>query len=269
MITWQTPKEFDIWRSTWTYSHTQLALYRLCPRRYYERYMLPPPEIALVESMSAIQQYSAIVIHPGVEHFHRKDSKFDMELSIEKFLSVNGVSRADCEPWARPLALSIFASYALNPIKGTVTHVEREGKMLLDDIVTGEKAKYQFLSKPDFVVESPDAVTDLKVTGSNRPYPLKPYDDQMLGQAIVWEKPLFRRYQIVIDSKTMTLKDLVVEEHKVDPLLRENWFQRTVKTVRDIEESRRTDLWTEHDHACGAFNRVCPYMGSCVYGRVR
>ena len=268
MIPYQTPKEFDMWRSTWTYSHTQLNLYRLCPRRYYERYILPPPEEALKESLSLSQEYSKYVIHPGIEHFHNSNSKFSLDLSIEKFLSVPGVSREECE-WARPLALSILASYALNPIKGQVTHVERDGKLFLDDIVDGTPKKWQFISKPDLVVENPDAVTDIKFTTSTRPYPLKPFDDQMLGQAIVWEKPMFRRYQICVDAKTMTLKDIVVEEHGVDPLLRDNWFERTIKTMRDIEESRRTNLWTEHDHACGAFNRQCPYYGSCVYGRVR
>jgi len=134
-------------------------------------------------------------------------------------------------------------------------------------VVTGEINKFQFLSKPDFVEAG--RTVDLKFTLSNRPYPLKPFDDQMLGQAIVFDKPTFCRYQICVDAKTMKLKDIIVEEHAVDPLLRENWFQRTVKSMRDIEESRRTNLWTEHDHACGAYNKVCPYMASCVYGRVR
>ncbi len=256
----------DIWRATWTYSFSQLDLYRLCPRRYYERYMLPPPEIALQESVSLTMIYSATVIHPGIESLHHSNSTFNLDLSIAKFRADSRVSiRTDA--WDRKLADAIFASYKVNPIPDAVQFVEREGRIKIDDIITGEKNKYQFLSKPDFVTEL--STWDIKLTMSTRPYPLKPFDDQMLGQAIVWERPAFNRYQVIVDPKTFELNDIVVEGFAVDSLLRENWFQRTLRTMRDIEESRRTNLWVEHDRACGAFGRVCPYMGSCVYGRVR
>lgn len=256
-----------IWNSTWSYSHTQLSLYRLCPRRYYERYVLPPPAEAQKESYSETMLYSAHVIHPGIESLHTLNSTFDLELSIAKFRADPRVSTKTNE-WDLPLARSILESYKLNPIPGTITHVEKEARILVDDIVTGEKSKYQFLSKPDFVSDQ-DTTVDLKFTTSQRPYPLNPFDDQLLGQAIVFNKTRFTRYQICVDAKTMTLKDIVVEAWPVDPLLEQNWFERTVKTIRDIEESRRVNLWTEHEHACGAFNRVCPYKGSCVYGRIR
>lgn len=256
-----------LWDSTWTYSHTQLSLYRLCPRRYYERYILPPPEVALIEAVSLQQIYSRDVIHPGIEALHHQsDTPFNLQLSIDKFRGHDVVRNMDTTPWDLKLAESIFASYRLNPLDNP-THVEYEGRIKLDDTVTGEKNKYQFLSKPDFVIE--ESTVDLKFTMSNRPYPLKPFDDQMLGQAIVFNKKFFCRYQICVDAKTMLLKDIVVEQHPVDDLLRDNWFERTVRSVRDIEESRRCNIWVEHDHACGAFNRVCPYMGSCIFGRVR
>lgn len=256
-----------IWDSTWTYSHTQLSLYRLCPRRYYERYILPPPEVALIESVSLQQIYSGEVIHPGIEALHHKSSTpFDLQLSINKFRSHEAVSNTDTRAWDIALAESIFATYQLNPLNDPLS-IEWEGRIKIDDTVTGEKNKFQFLSKPDF--EEEDRTVDLKFTMTNRPYPLKPFDDQMMGQAIVFNKPKFARYQIQVDAKKMTLIDILVEEHVVDNLLRQNWFERTVRTMRDIEESRRCNIWVEHDHACGAFNRVCPYMGSCVFGKVR
>jgi len=208
------------------------------------------------------------VIHPGIEAFHRDSSTpFDLELSIKEFRGHDVVSNEDTTVWDRELADSILLSYQLNPITPAPQHVEFEGRLKIDDIITGEKNKYQWLSKPDFVNDV--STIDLKFTLTNRPQPLKPFDDQMLGQAITFGKPKFVRYQICVDAKTMKLKDIVVEEHVVDDLLRENWFQRTLRTMRDIEESRRTNLWVEHDHACGAYAKVCPYMGSCVFGRVR
>lgn len=255
------------WTSTWTYSHTQLSLFRLCPRRYYERYILPPPEIALIESDSIQQIYSRTVIHPGIEAFHHSsNNSFDLELSIKEFRGSNICQNIDTAPWDKTLAEAILASYALNPIDNP-THVESEGRIKLDDTVTGEKNKFQFMSRPDFVTD--DSTADLKFTLTARPVPLKPFDDQLLGQAITFKKQKFQRYQIQVDGKTWKLKDIVLEEHPVDDLLRQNWFERTVKTMRDIEECRRVNLWTEHDHACGAYGRQCPYMGSCVYGRVR
>jgi len=256
------------WDSTWTYSHTQLSLYRLCPKRYYERYVLPPPEIALIESVSKQQIYSRDVIHPGIEALHAgSNTSFDLELSIKEFRGHEVVSNEDTTVWDLPLAEAILGSYKLNPITPAPQNVEFEGRIKVDDIITGEKNKYQFLSKPDFTNES--STIDIKFTLSSRPVPLKPFDDQMLGQAIVHKKERFQRYQICVDAKTMKLKDIIVEEHPVDDLLRENWFQRTLRTMRDIEESRRTNLWVEHDHACGAYGKTCPYMGSCVFGRVR
>jgi hypothetical protein len=244
-----------------------LSLYRLCPRRYFERYILPPPEVALVESVSIQMIYSREVIHPGIEALHGYNRiPFNLQLSIDKFRGHEAVSNIDTKEWDVRLAEAIFASYQLNPIKDPVS-IEWEGRIKIDDIITGEKNKYQFLSKPDF--ETANSTVDLKFTMGNRPYPLKPFDDQMLGQAIVFGKEKFQRYQIQVDAKTYELRDIAVEEHPVDDLLRQNWFERTLKTIRDIEESRRTNLWTEHDHACGAFNKVCPYMGSCVFGRVR
>lgn len=256
-----------IWDSTWTYSHTQLNLFRLCPRRYYERYILPPPEIALIEAVSVQQVYSALVIHPGIEALHTdRNTPFNLQLSIDKFRADPAVSNLDTAAWDTKLATAIFETYKLNPITGP-TRVEFEGRIKVDDTVTKEINKYQFMSRPDFVTE--DSTVDLKFTLSARYYPLKPFDDQMLGQAIVFNKPKFQRRQIMVDKKDWSLKDIVVEEHNVDSLLRDNWFERTVKSMRDIEECRRVNLWTEHDHACGAYGRVCPYMGSCVYGRVR
>ncbi len=255
------------WTSTWTYSFTQLSLFRLCPRRYYERYILPPLEIALQDDVSIQQEYSRTVIHPGIEDFHTKlNSSFDLELSIQTFRGSKVCQNLDTSPWDKTLAESILASYATNPIDDP-THVEDEGRIRIDDTVTGEINKYQFMSKPDFVTETSTA--DLKFTLTPRPVPLKPFDDQMLGQAIVFGKKKFQRYQIQVDAKTWKLKDIMVEEHPVDDLLRENWFQRTLKSIRDIEECRRVNLWTEHDHSCGAFGKQCPYMGSCVFGRVR
>ena len=261
-------RQNGIWDSTWTYSHTQLSLYRLCPRRYYERYILPPPEIAIIEAVSKQQVYSSLVIHPGIEALHtNRSTPFDLELSIKEFREHEVVSGEDTSVWDLLLAESILESYSANPITPSPTHVEREGHMKIDDILTGEKNKYQWLSKPDFVND--ESTIDLKFTLSHRPFPLEPYNDQMLGQAITWNKPKFQRYQICVDKKTMTLTDILVDEHFVDDLLRQNWFERTYKTMHDIERARAENLWPEHDHACGAYAKVCPFKAGCVTGRVR
>ena len=103
-------KQNGIWDSTWTYSHTQLSLYRLCPRRYYERYVLPPPEIASIESVSKQKIYSSLVIHPGIEALYTSSSTpFDIELTIKEFRAHEVVSDEDTSTWDLPLAKSILA----------------------------------------------------------------------------------------------------------------------------------------------------------------
>jgi len=194
------------------------------------------------------QIYSAVVIHPGIEALHYKgNTPFNLELSIQQFRGHDIVSNVDTAPWDKILAESIFDSYMLNPLPDP-ERVEWEGRIKIDDIVTGEKNKYQFMSKPDFVIT--DSSADLKFTLSNRPCPLKPFNDQMLGQAIVFNKPKFMRYQIVVDAKTMILKDIVIEQHPVDHLLRQNWFERTVKTMRDIDSAAASTYGKNtHTHA--------------------
>lgn len=98
--------------------------------------------------------------------------------------------------------------------------------------------------------------------------PLKPYDDQLLGQAICAETDGFTRVTIRVNPYNGAVADPVIEEALVDARLREEWLTETEATIDEIERRIREDgPWEKNDGSCHAYNRDCPFIRDCKFGR--
>lgn len=136
----------------------------------------------------------------------------------------------------------------------------------------------RYTSRPDGVGVRYDGrrvTVDLKYTEARwrslkEPWPvrpLKPYDDQLLGQAILSKADIFSRLTIRRHPKTGTLADPVYEECLVDAALREEWLVETRETMRDIEDRLASgDVWEKNEDACFAYGQACPHIKNCIGG---
>lgn len=239
----------------WTFSHSQLALFRLCSRRYHDYYILTGKG----EPATDIMAFSTWFVHKPIEMFVNSQT-IDWDVLHANFLAEFGGSETYDHPiYNIKTAKRILELYKKHPIKGVEA---TEHKYYFNFPRCG----HRYVSKPDFV--SGAKTIDLKFTTAWEVKPLLPYDDQLLGQAICAERNTFCRYTIKCDKKTGKLEGPYIEEHNVDPALRNEWIEENYATILAIEHWRNETgiSWPKSDGACYAFGRECARIKDCSFG---
>lgn len=265
--------------STWTYSFSQLSLWRTCKRRYYHRYVLGQPE-----PTTPAMRFGTLV-HDAIETYLQDDGlSVDWQATWEalwaNFLAEIGESESFDDPcYNLKNAKRCLDLYKQYPLEGKVTSVEEPYYVAFAE-------GFRYVSKPDFVVgvdepyptslDNPPVTwklyrktVDIKTTTSFKVVaPLLPYDDQLLGQALAAGADAFCRYTFPIDRKTGHVGEPVIEECPVDPIQAERWRGETLAEILEIESWRKKTgaSWPKNSDACRAYSRDCPYIRSCSYG---
>jgi len=272
----------------WVYSHTQLALWKLCKRRYYNRYVLGKKE-PTTPNMAA----GTWLAQEPIEAWEKckNDDSIDWNYTIEtlwpNFLAEFGGDESFKDRiFKLDLARRILAAYKANPVQGKVVEIE---KTFVKDFASG----LRYSSKPDFIVER-DAWTeagngethytivtawDIKLKTFNQSREddlyfakaeLSPFDDQGLGQAILAGAQAFGQIVFLLGKKDGTLVGPIYLEHPVNPVLATEWEQETVIELWDIERWRswytHSYPWSKNDQACHAFGKPCTYLPDCNFG---
>ena len=263
----------------WTYSHTQLALWKLCKRRYYNKYVLGKlePKTPNMAAGTWLAQ-NPIELWESVERQHLSDwvgdgSTFWESIWANFLAEFGGDDSFKDKLFTLKLAKQILAAYKANPVKGKVVEIEKRFFKEFDNDL-----RYQ--SKPDFVVET-EAVRrttwDIKLKTFNQRFegdtfyaqaPLSPFDDQCLGQAVCADAQAFGQIQFWLGKKDATLIGPVYVEQPVSPILAGEWIRETQEEMLDIEAWRSTTTypWPKNDQACHAFGRACSYRAGCNFG---
>lgn len=256
----------------WTYSHTQLALWKLCKRRYYNQYVLGKKE-PKTPNMAA----GTWLCQNPIEHWEQ-DRRSDADTNFwntvwPNFLAEFGGDDLYKDPiFNLDLAKKIFTAYRANPVQGKVVEVEQRFFKYFPDGL-----RYQ--SKPDFVVERPTRVTwDIKLKTFTQRFagdtfyasaPLSVFDDQCLGQAVCTKADAFGQIQFWVGKKDATLIGPVYIEQPVNTVLATEWEQETINEMNSIENWRKyisRISWPKNDQACRAFGRDCSYLPHCNFG---
>ena len=272
---------------TWTYSHTQLALWKLCKRRYYTRYMLGKRE-PTTPNMAA----GTWLAQNPIEHYEQ-DGRSTDDINFwntvwPNFLAEFGGDDSYKDPvFNLDLAKRILAAYKINPVQGKVIDIE---KTVYKDFQDG----LRYSSRPDFVVESTrptillggyeNMITHttwdikLKTFSQSRAgdtffakAELSQFDDQCLGQAILAGAQAFGQIVFLVGKKDGTLIGPVYLEHSVDPTLAQEWVRETNCEIGELDQWRNVNVllgtpWPKNDQACHAFGKPCAHLASCNFG---
>lgn len=255
----------------WSYSHTQLALWKLCKRRYYNKYIRgiqepksPNMAAGLWLVQAPIEEYHQIGDQSNVPvYWDSIREKFHKELGDVENLPIFNVE----------LAKQVQRAYIKNPLQGKVLDIERRFNLTLP-------GGQVYQSRPDFVVESNGirSTWDIKLMTFNQARagdtffanktPFYPLDDQCLGQAICSVSDFFGQIRFFIGKKDGLLIGPVYVEHPVNAILYAEWLLETQAEVRDIEAWRklREYPWPKNDSSCNAFGRRCHYFDGCNFG---
>lgn len=250
----------------WTYSHTQTALWNLCKRRYFFRYVAnlpePPPNEAMV--------YSSLLVHGALEAKLRYnvDATDYWPDAWAEYTTTFPNTKLSLEP-----AQAAFNAYTSSPLEGEVELVETKTYVTVGG--------YSYVSKPDLVLRRGRSrwTVDYKFSLSDwGPKPLSPFDDQLLGQAITHDADGFIRVHLrwgkIAKWGSKKGLEMTVEEQPVDPVLAEEWREETKTACHDIEDTRElgevhkdnSGWWPKSTGSCYAFGRPCEYMAQCKLG---
>lgn len=273
----------------WTYSHTQLSMYRRCPRLYHDAYVLglkqpTTPNMAFGTLVhTAIETF--LNVQRGVGGYGFVDFDASWDLWWANFLADCGETDSYDDPiFNLKTAKRCLDLYRKHPIEGDIKGVEKP------DVYTFPTG-HRYSSRPDFVVEDNGWSTtmsdpldpyridwrfrqrktvDLKLANKWYVKPLSPFDDQLLGQAIVHGADAFIRYTFPYDKKTGKVDGPpIVEEQAVDPVLRDEWLKETLQTIVAIDAMRNSNygyVWPKNDDSCYDFNRECHRLKACRNG---
>lgn len=255
---------------SWTYSYSQLKTFRLCPRRYYYSYVLgekEPPNQAM--------SFSSWLIHAPLEHFILRpdedplthdalfaywQSQYDLEGDISD--EETGVhSWKSYATYSPSYARDIFDRYCTDGFSGEPIAVEDKFYIDLDG--------FRYVSKPDFITREPSGIwtNDVKLTTSWDIKPLRPDDDQFIGQAISCSATGFRRVLFQLDRNVRTnprVAGPLIEEHLLDDIYARDWKLSTIDTIRQIERCRKSTSWPKWTDSDYAFGRECHYRPACL-----
>src|SRR3990167_6025774 len=263
----------------WIYSHTQLALWKLCKRRYYNRYMLGKRE-PTTPNMAA----GTWLCQNPIEWWERDGRISDCiawdEVIWANFLAEFGGDRSYKDPiFNLNLAKRILAAYKANPVQGKVIDIE---KTLYKDFQDG----LRYSSRPDFVVEREEIpyiyhiTWDIKLKTFNQSQAgdtffakaeLSQFDDQCLGQAILAGPQAFGQIVFLVGKKDGTLIGPVYLEQNVNRTLAQEWVRETNVEIGELDQWRTVNTllrtpWPKNDKACNAFGKPCPRLADCGFG---
>jgi hypothetical protein len=252
----------------WTYSYTQLKLWRECKRRYYYKYVMG------IQQETTPAMCFGTLVHTGIEGWLATPNLNVWDFAWANFLADCGETDTYKHPaYNLDTAKRCLDLYKRSPVAGRVLEIEQSQ-------VYTFPGGYRYQSKADFVVERtrPDMArvgediasrytVDFKTTTSWQVDPLLPFDDQLLGQAVCNNADGFVRVTFQIDKKTGRVTGPHIEEVVVDPVMRDEWLRETVTTILDIESHKRMDcVWPKDSSSCMAYGRECPHMAACSMG---
>lgn len=257
----------------WTYSHTQIEMWRSCQRLYHDVYVLGHKK-----PTTPNMAFGTWMLHTPIEGYVQG---YDWTPDAWEGLWANylaefgGDDDFDDPIFTLKTAKKCLDLYKKSPIEGDVQAVE-------------EKFYYEFpdglryVSKPDFIVEqaahphsgyAPMRYTvDLKFTTAFKVAPLLPYDDQLLGQAIVCKADGFIRATFKADRKSGRVEGPAYEEHALDKTLVDEWIEETWATCREIKSWRQKThaTWVKNPNNCFRYgvDNPCHRLGICKGGFV-
>jgi CRISPR/Cas system-associated exonuclease Cas4 (RecB family) len=236
---------------SWYFSHSQLSLFQLCPRRYYEVYIQGRREPA-----RASAEFSTRFVHePLVDRW-----KFGADLTDEWW--TEQWAKVDTTAWpayatlptARTAHKQVWDTYPELPT--WVQFAERTYKVELTHGVW-------YHSRPDFVTAN--FPIDIKFSTA-RNYPeLASFDPQFVGQAFATGKDTFARLLIWLQYGKKKPEVVLEEVPLLDSVLSE-WKCEQMQLIEQIRECCEVNVWPKHRSSCGAFGVQCPAFDRCVQG---
>ena len=253
---------------TRTYSHTSLSLWRLCKRRWFNRYVLHKKEVSGVAAA-----YSVEMVHKPIELDICDDAEW--QIRFQAFRELLG--DPDFEDRLHTVGTGKRILAAIREQGPQLEHIVSEREATIK--VSGAS---RYNSRPDQVGtrEGRRFTVDYKYTEKawrgKDPWPVRPllpYDDQLLGQAIATEADGFMRGTISLNPKTGEISGPVWQERLVDGQLRKEWLEHTAQDIQEIEHWITVGEWIDpnrpwpkNEDACFAFGRECPHLASCKAG---
>jgi hypothetical protein len=262
---------------THTYSHTSLSLWRLCKRRWYNRYVKHIKEPSNLQAA-----WSVNMVHKPIELTQAAGTVLSEAQWLACFEGFrNDVGNPNFEDHIHTVGTSkrIFDAIACTPTG--LENIRAESTFFLP---FSNLTRYS--SKPDIIGtrEGRHFTVDFKYTErawktATTPWPVKPllpYDDQLLGQSILAEADGYMRGTIAVEPKTGKIAGPIFEERLVDGQLRKEWLAETKATIEDIErwlwdwewkgKHHEQTPWPKNTDACNAFGKPCSYLISCKTG---
>jgi hypothetical protein len=270
----------------WIYSHTQLALWKLCKRRFYNRYVLgkKEPKTPNMAAGTWLVQAPVEDVYATVGLKLQADSPFYWDAIWANFLAEFSGDDSYKDPiFNLNLAKRILAAYKANPVQGKVVEIE---KTFYKDFADG----YRYSSRSDLIIEverakeafadpfSTRITWDIKLRTFNQSRAgdtffakaeLSQFDDQCLGQAILAGADAFGQIVFLLGKKDGTLIGPIYLEHRVDAILEVEWLLETEFEIKGIESWKRSSYtypWPKNDQACHAFGKNCAHLTACNLG---
>ena len=256
---------------TWTYSHTQLALWKLCKRRYYMRYVL-----GRKEPTTANMAAGTWLAQEPIETYYQGRTFDDIAWQSiwANFLAeFGGTDDYDDPIFTLDLAKRILAAYKASPVQGKVVEIE---KRYVKEFAGG----YQYVSIPDLVVEREQGriAFDLKLKTFNQTKAgdtfwlkpeLSPFDDQGVGQAVCSGSRAFGQIQFWVGKRDGVVHGPFYVEHQLGGTMAQEWMDETKAEIEDIYAytgAYKTLPFPKNDQACHAFGRPCSWLANCKFG---
>ena len=276
----------------WVYSHTQLALWKQCKRRYYQAYMLGNKE-PTTPNMAAgtwLAQEPIECWEIACRQVEAWDAMW--ETTWANFLAEFGGDDSYDDPiFTIDLAKKILKTYKANPVQGKVVSIE--------ETFYKDLGGYHYSSRPDLVAtldpplppvgtigpsyhHTKRTTWDIKLKTFNQAktgdtWYVKPelstFDDQCLGQAICAGADAFGQIQFWVGKKDGVVIGPIYVEQPVSAVLAKEWEKETMIECAEIAGWRQpiapyfdVDPWPKNDQACHSFGRPCPHLQACNFG---
>lgn len=242
----------------WVYSHTQVALFNLCKRRYYRKYVQ-----GIDEPTTINQAFSSHLLHAPIEKYLANE-KIVWQDHWQAFLQALGLTDDPRHAiFNLKIAGRLLDAFIEARPEGEVVAIEPR---IVYTLAHPHKS-YLYVSKPDFILRRDgELITyDLKMSTSFFQNDLAPFDDQCMGQAVASEAQSFCRFTLPIDKRSGSVRDPIIEEMLVDLALRDQWLDDTYWTLNEMERYRtkETTVWPKNDRSCHAFGIICPGLQDC------
>jgi hypothetical protein len=263
---------------TRTYSHTSLALWRLCKRRWFNRYILKKKELPFIPAA-----WSVHMVHKPIQlSIHNKFvflGEKEWQACFDAFKLEIGDPNFEDHIHAVGTGKRILAAIRQTSPGLSGCLAEQEARIRFSTLTS-------YSSRPDLigVRDGRRFTVDFKYTERawktvKAPWPIRPllpYDDQLLGQAILSEADGFMRGTIAVEPKTGQISGPIYEEKLVDGQLRKEWLAETKATIEEIEgwlwnyewqgAHHEPTSWPKNSASCLAFGKECPYTKDCKGG---